>query len=80
MNTPKKLQLIDLIVAVVLLLGALAALLQILELPERARMWPTLVIVALILFVGLHLINLLRGLFKARSTGSQQSDSPFRGG
>lgn len=66
MKPQKKPQLIDLIVAVVLLLGALAGLLQVLGFSQRARMWPLFVIASLLIFVGIHLFNLLRGLFRAR--------------
>ena len=79
MKAQEKEQLLDVIVAVILLLGALAGLFQILDFPERARMWPTLVISALLFFVGLHLFNLLRGYLLARSRGSQQNNTEIRG-
>ncbi len=79
MNRQKKQQVVDLIVAVVLLLGALAGLFQILDFPERARMWPMFVIVALLIFVGLHLFNVLRGLFQARVKEAQQQNSRIGG-
>ena len=79
MKAQEKAQLLDVIVAVILLLGALAGLFQILDFPERARMWPTLVISTLLIFVGLHLLNLIRGFLLTRSRGSQQSDSKIRG-
>lgn len=66
MKPQKKPQLIDFIVAVVLLLGALASFVQILGFPERARMWPFFVVAALLIFVGIHFFNLLRGLFQTR--------------
>ena len=66
MNAQEKPQMIDIIVTIVLFLVALAGLLQTLNFPGRAGMWPTFVIVALILFVGLHLLNLLKAVRKAR--------------
>lgn len=71
MNKQRKQQVVDLVVAVLLLLGALAGLLQILDFPERARMWPMFVIVALLIFVGLHLVKVLRTLFRASVNESQ---------
>jgi len=66
MKPQKKTQLIDFIVAVALLLGALASFLQILRFPDRARMWPFFVVAVLLIFVAIHLFNLLRGLLQAR--------------
>jgi hypothetical protein len=66
MKTQKKPQLVDFVVAIVLLLGALASFLHILGFPDRARMWPLFVVAALLIFVGIHLFNLLRGLLQAR--------------
>ena len=75
MNKQRKQQVVDLIVAVLLVLAALAGLLQILDFPERARMWPMFVIVALLIFVGLHLFNVLRTIFQASVNESQQLDT-----
>lgn len=75
MNVIRKPQLTEFIVAIVLLLGALVGFLQSLKFPGRAGMWPTFVMVALLLFTGLHFLNLLRVLFQSKSGKSLQPDS-----
>lgn len=80
MNAQKKSQLIDFIVAIILCLGALACLLQSLKFPGRAGMWPTFVMVALLLFVSLHILILLRGILQKRFRESKNTDSQIRGG
>jgi hypothetical protein len=54
--------LLDLITTTCLLFAGLWGLYQSLQFPDRSGMWPTFVMVALILFVGIHLFNLIRQL------------------
>ena len=51
---------LDLITTICLFIAALAGLYQSLQCPDRSGMWPTFVMVALVLSVGLHLFNLIR--------------------
>jgi hypothetical protein len=55
-----RLSVLDLITTICLFIGGLVGLYQSLQFPDRSGMWPTFVMVALVLFVGLHLFNLIR--------------------
>jgi hypothetical protein len=67
---------LDLITTLLLFIAGLAGLYQSMQFPARSGMWPKFVMVSLILFVGLHLVSLLRS---ARGTGqvdSANNDGP----
>ena len=65
MGSETKPQPLDIIVTIIIFAAALAGLYQSMTFPGRAGMWPTFVMVSLLLFVGLHLINLFRKLLQA---------------
>lgn len=53
-------QLIDLITTIFLFVIAIVGLYKSLEFPGRSGMWPTFVMVALLISAGVHLFNLFR--------------------
>ncbi|MBT8362310.1 MAG: hypothetical protein HKP41_03345 [Desulfobacterales bacterium] len=64
MAAQNSLRLLDLITTTFLFFASIAGLYQALNFPDRSGMWPTFVMASLLLFVGLHLVNLLRGLIR----------------
>ena len=64
MSKQSKSHLLDIIVTAAIFMAGLAGLYQALQFPGRSGMWPTFVMVALLLFVGVHLTNLFRKLMQ----------------
>jgi len=64
MAAQSSIRLLDLITTIFLFVASIAGLYQALNFPDRSGMWPTFVMASLVLFVGLHLVNLLRGLIR----------------
>ena len=62
MATDSRNDLIDLITTIFLLIIAIAGLYMSLEFPGRSGMWPTFVLVALLVSAGVHLFNIFRKL------------------
>ena len=60
MASRRRSSLLDLITTTCLLFAGVAGLYQSMQFPDRSGMWPTFVMVSLILFVGVHLFNLIR--------------------
>jgi len=64
MAAQSSIRLLDLITTIFLFVASIAGLYQALNFPDRSGMWPTFVMTSLLLFVGLHLVNLLRGMMR----------------
>lgn len=62
MATHSRNDLIDLITTIFLFVIAIVGLYMSLEFPGRSGMWPTVVLVALLVSAGVHLFNLIRKL------------------
>ena len=62
MATRSPAKLLDIITTIFLFIIGIAGLYKSLEFPDRSGMWPTFVMMALIITVAVHLFNLFRGL------------------
>lgn len=67
MIVSRKKKLMDLITTIFIFTAGIYGFVQALGFDGRAGMWPTIVMVFLILSVGLHLFNLLRQFIGAES-------------
>jgi len=62
MATDDRQKLLDIITTILLFSAGAVGLYLSLGFPGRAGMWPTFVMSALLVFAGLHLFNLFRGM------------------